>query len=389
MNVEAILALLPEGVLAELALETKVNRYSKKLQAEVIFKLLLHCILSHKDNSLRRMESAYESMVFGVLLSGSQTNSISHSSISERLSTINASFFERLYEVCIKTYGQIVEESNTPIIRFDSTIVTLSGQLLKIGYQLKGSGAEYLNQLKFTIGLSELPTSVKFYHDQKYTGEESSLKEAISDYQPIAGNPVRVFDRGLSSRKTYDDLTNQNIPFVSRLGKSFKHKIVAENTLTAQIETDTLWIVSDSWVFLFSKGKKKAFYPMRCIRCIRKDSGEELVFVSNIHHLSAEDICILYKRRWDIEVFFKFLKQELNFSHLLNRSENGIKVVLYATLIASILLLVYKKKNKLSGYKIMKQRFVQDLEKQITKDIVFMCGGDPALVDKLFFKPPG
>jgi hypothetical protein len=102
MDVEAILALLPNGVLTDLALETKVNRYSKKLQGEVIFKLLLHCILSHKDNSLRTMESAYESMAFGVLLAGSESSGISHSSISDRLSTINVDFFEKLYETCVK-----------------------------------------------------------------------------------------------------------------------------------------------------------------------------------------------------------------------------------------------------------------------------------------------
>jgi hypothetical protein len=386
MDVEAILALLPDGVLADLALETKVNRYSKKLQAEVIFKLLLHCILSHKDNSLRTMESAYESMVFGLL--NSETRGISHSSISERLSSINVTFFEKLYETCVRTYGRLLEESATPIIRFDSTIVTLSGQLLKVGYQIKGSGGEHLRQLKFTVGLSELPAAVKFYHEQKYTGENSALKEAIISHQPLTGNPVRIFDRGISARKTYDELTGQNIPFISRLGKKNKHEVITENAILNPIETDSLSITSDCWIYLFSKYQKRTTYPIRCVKGIQKTSGEEIAFITNIHHLTAEDISVLYKKRWDVEVFFKFLKQELNFSHLINRSENGIKVVLYATLIASILLLVYKKKNKLSGYKIMKLRFVLDLEKQITKDIVFMCGGNPDLVDKLFSKPP-
>ncbi len=112
------------------------------------------------------------------------------------------------------------------------------------------------------------------------------------------------------------------------------------------------------------------------------------MFITNNENLSAPEISTLYKRRWDIEVFFKFLKQELNFSHLINRSENGIKVMLYTTLIASILLLVYKKTNGLKGYKIMKQRFVQEIEKYLVKDFVIMCGGNPDLVDKLLQKPP-
>ena len=53
-----------------------------------------------------------------------------------------------------------------------------------------------------------------------------------------------------------------------------------------------------------------------------------------------------------------------------NRSENGIKVILYCTMIAAILLLAYKQINGLKGYKIMKQRFVNDLEKSLMKNIV-------------------
>ena len=87
-------------------------------------------------------------------------------------------------------------------------------------------------------------------------------------------------------------------------------------------------------------------------------------------------------------MFFKFLKQELNFSHLINRSENGIKVILYATMTAAILLLAYKELNGLKGYKIMKQKFLNDLEKSLMKDLVIMCGGDPNKADTIFKPPP-
>src|SRR5271155_3193630 len=102
MDVQAILSLLPENLLSELAIETKVNHYSKKLQGEIIFKLLVHCILSHKDNSLRVMASSYESVIFNLLnATDKDKGSIHYSSISERLSTINADYFENLYNACI------------------------------------------------------------------------------------------------------------------------------------------------------------------------------------------------------------------------------------------------------------------------------------------------
>jgi hypothetical protein len=51
-------------------------------------------------------------------------------------------------------------------------------------------------------------------------------------------------------------------------------------------------------------------------------------------------------------------------------------------MIAAILLLAYKELNRLKGYKIMKQKFVHDLEKSLIKDFVILCGGDPNVVDK-------
>jgi len=82
---------------------------------------------------------------------------------------------------------------------------------------------------------------------------------------------------------------------------------------------------------------------------------------------------LIVRQPGNIEVFFRFIKQELNASHFLSVSENGIKVMLYMTLIASMLLLLYKKLNDL-GYKTAKWRFTKE------------CGGDPALMNKAYFR---
>ena len=387
MDVQAILSLLPDDLLSELAIEAKVNRYSKKLQGEIIFKLLVHCILSYKDNSLRVMASSYESVIFSLLNAGSNNkDSIHYSSISDRLRNINADYFEKLYNACVTIYGKEIGEQSSGLTRFDSTIVTLSSKLLKVGYQLKGDAAN-IRQLKFTIGLSELPTAAHLFTEQKYTSENVALKEAILLHQPAKSNAIRVFDRGISSRKTHDKLIKDKIPFISRINPNSKYELIEKNRLEKEIETLTLNIYSDEWVYLFTEdGKSK--YPVRRIRAIQKESEEEIVFVTSIPDLSALEITGLYKMRWGIEVFFKFLKQELNFSHLINRSENGIRVMLYATLIVAILLLVYKKKNNLTGFKIMKLKFVLELERNIMKDIVVMCDGSPDLFEKHFGKPP-
>src|ERR1700761_4023563 len=385
MEAAELLSLLPKNILEEFALETKVDNYAKKLHGEVIFKLLIHCILSFKDNSLRTMESAYESVVFKLLNANRLNKTISFSSISERLTVIEPTYFEKLYKKCVETYGAILTLGKPDLVRFDSTIIALSGKLLNVGYHLKGGDAAHLRQLKFTIGYSNLPVAVHFFTEQTYSSENKALKEGVNSFDKNNTCTIRIFDRGITSRKTYDEFTENGIPFISRLSAKSKRDLIRYNPLPETVvQTDTLHIYSDSWVYLYKAHEKRAEHPIRCIEALIKTTGETILFVTNIESdlMSAADITICYKLRWDIEVFFKFIKQELNFSHLINRSENGIKVMLYCTLIAAILLIVYKEQNGLKGYKIMKQKFVHDLEKSLMKDFVILCGGDPDMVDK-------
>jgi hypothetical protein len=391
MEASQLLSLIPDNILEELALETDVDKHTKKLCGEIVFKLLIHCILSFKDNSLRTMASAYESVGFKLLNASRKSESIRFSSISERLSVIDPAYFEKLYKKCIETYSPILAPAKTGLVKFDSTIVALSGKLLNVGYHLKGGDAAHLKQLKFTIGYSNLPVAVHFFTEQTYSSENKALKEGILSFDKTNTSIIRVFDRGITARKAYDEFIENDIPFISRLSASSKKDLISYNALPEMVvQTSTLHIYSDSWVYLYKAGDMKADHPVRCIEALIKTTGETLLFVTNIDSelLSAADVTMFYKSRWEIEVFFKFIKQELNFSHLVNRSENGIKVMLYCTMIAAILLLAYKEINKLKGYKIMKQLFINDLEKALMKDIVLLCGGDPDKVDMLLKKPP-
>ena len=142
ISTSKLLSFVPDDLLERLAISTNVNKFSKKLQGELMFKLLLYSIISENENSLRGMQSAMESVVFNALKNNSSTNSISHSSISERLSKMESGFFEEIFYSCVLAYKESMGKEQQNIIRFDSTIVSLSGKLLRTGYQLKGGDAE-------------------------------------------------------------------------------------------------------------------------------------------------------------------------------------------------------------------------------------------------------
>ena len=117
----------------------------------------------------------------------------------------------------------------------------------------------------------------------------------------------------------------------------------------------------------------------RLIIAVDPQSEMPYHFFTNIFDIKVEEILDYYKKRWDIEVFFRFLKQELNFSHITSTSENGMKVMLYMTLITSMLVLIYKRENKV-GYKTAVRRISFELNEFMIKLIVQHCGGDPNLV---------
>ena len=72
--ISKLLSFISDDLLEQLAISTEANKFSKKLQDELLFKLLLYCIVTEKDNSLRGMQSALESAVFSAF----KTKSLLH-----------------------------------------------------------------------------------------------------------------------------------------------------------------------------------------------------------------------------------------------------------------------------------------------------------------------
>lgn len=384
-TINNLLSFISKADFVQFASETNVDKHAKKLHGELLFKLLLYCIVTEKDNSLRGMQSALETTVFRALADISGDSTIAHSSISERLNTINPLFFEKIYKHCLEKYGGDTTTLSLPIVRFDSTIISLGTSLIKIGYNLKGGDAKNFRLLKFTVGYSNIPECICFYTDQTYNSENVALTETILSNQRFEAQ-INVFDRGITARHNYDKLTEKKLLFVSRINAGAKKEIIRKTKITSVANTKTLKIISDNWAYLFSEGGKKSIYPVRIIEAVTKSDGTSIVFTTNIVDLNAAEITEIYRSRWEIEIFFKFIKQHLNFSHLLNRTANGIKVVMYVTMTLAILLTEYKKLKNLEGYKMPKRRFAQELENDLIYALVIICDGDKKTAQRIIYR---
>lgn len=397
LSVKTILERIPPGLLIQLGEETKVDHQVKKLTGERVFKLLLYHLIKGTTASWRILETTVSDVKFKQFAGLSDDFEADHSSLATRLCQINCTYFERIHEsltdILEKNYPT-EKVAGYKILRFDSTMVSLAGTLLKAGGLHHGVNTRKAKSsdpvdIKFSVGFDGMyGLKSKVLNEQKYLSEDIALPEVIRAHT-FGKDEVAVFDRGISNRKSYEWLSGESIKFVTR-GKvikgQLKHEVVHDVTKITEdqfIETDTLRIKSDREVYLYSYAGKKTKQTFRLITAEKKDTGEPIYFISNIFDLTVTDLVYIYRKRWDIECFFKFLKQEFGFKHFLSRSKNGMEVMLYMTLIAFALIHIYYKENKLGSFRVAKALFGQDLEHEILRIIVEQCNGDPKLFDNL------
>ena len=244
-------------------------------------------------------------------------------------------------------------------------------------------GGPYQTHFKITIGQKGLiPASVYFCKDKSEINEDIAIKNAIAEAS-VSKNDILVFDRGLQSAKTYANLTKSELTFVTRIRNERKHKVIESYSInTTKISTGS--VLSDQKIVLWHSKRQSYFKTHFRLVIIQGSDNKEIHILTNNFTLPAEEIGEIYRKRWDIEVFFKFVKQELNLKHFLARNRNGLTVYIYMILIFSILLLIYKTKNSLTGYKFVKWDFFHELEIEIVGDIVLLCGGNQQIFNEKY-----
>jgi hypothetical protein len=397
VSVNELLGFIPEALLSHLSTNTKVDHYSKVLHGKKVFYLLLYAILDNEKLSQRTLEDTFNYSGFKTIFNLDESETVRRSSISERLSKIDSGYFREIFEYMYNHFSESYsqpERDKYNLIRVDSTIVSEAAGKLKEGIDMK-TGKK---NIKFSISFDGiLPAGVEIFNTQSYSSEENALPEAILKQvkKDIGHRNIYIIDRGLQSTRVMKDFSQKNVKFVIRSKENRKHQ-ETESLIKEEQDLDLgdNLLVKDSIVNFYTgipvnnkRGKihhreEKIEKKFRLVIVKNKKHPEKIFwFITNDFELTAKEVADYYRRRWDIEVFFRFIKQELNVSHLVSLSKNGIEVMIYMTLIVAMLLLIYKKANNL-GYKTAKRRFVMELRELITAVMIILSGGDPQKVYK-------
>ncbi len=364
---------LPYKDFAEIASETRVDYKVKKLRGIDLIVDLILAMLSSSQVSQRIVSLKNELPVFSDILGTPDANrmAVSHSSLSERLDKVNIAFFKESYELLCKRYLRFVPDyvlDDMCITRVDSTMVAETANKLQEGFTtgINNGVDKDRRQLKYTMAYNGLNvTCARIFTAQTYSADNAPISKVVVQNlkQKKMMSNCYVFDRGLKDINDLKEIARlskeNNVFFVGRLSltrcinpiESLLDKdtdltdneieVTDDNKSYLRAKKSTKWDTSTCYRIIHVRFIKSRPRSPRGSRRHARHYDEEMVLITNNFDKEAIEIVRYYKRRWDIEVFFKFLKQDLSFSHFISTNVHGITVMLYMTLIVALLVKIY------------------------------------------------
>ena len=392
VSAPSVLRMIPDDLLAKIASDTKVDYCAKVRKGERLFYLLVYAFLCADRLSQRKLETVFSSQQFKSLFNYSVDMKVSRSSISTRLSAINLDFFEQAYELIYGKFSALYTEKevrNLNLIRVDSSMVAETCNKLKEGFTVgrKGEGKADRKQIKYTMAYDGFAAKLaEVFSKPTYLSEDKAMPALLERLikKDKAHRNLYVLDRGLPALDNYKKVAQSEAVFIGRINTNRKMKVV-RSLMTKDTDRDlgNLELMDDVIVHLYNNKHEEDIQEFRVVKAKfkvpkdttrkspsgsnRKKVEDEVFFITNVTNepgqlqLTPQEIAEAYRRRWDIEVFYRFLKQNLSFSHFLSTSENGIKVILYMTLITAMLIMIYKRQNGI-GFEEAKFCFKMQLE---------------------------
>ena len=251
---------------------------------------------------------------------------IKRSSLSDANNSRPVSIFaETFFFLLQKVRDRLPRGAASDMVRLiDSTTIDLNLNQFEWAHFRKTKGGIKLH----TVYDPEADTPTFF---ELTTAKVNDCKAAQN--LPIMPGVTYVFDRAYDDYSWYYEMTNQGTWFVGRMKSSAVYEVIEAR------ETTEDFILEDQIIRLSSdKGRKACPTDLRRVRIRREEDGKVLTFISNDLSRTAAEIAALYKSRWQIELFFKWIKQNLKIKRFIGRSENAVKIQVLTAMIAYLLL---------------------------------------------------
>jgi hypothetical protein len=243
---------------------------------------------------------------------------------NRRPASFFAALFALLYQRCLAHAPRHKFKFKNKLYSLDATVVSLCLSLFPWASFRRTKAGVKLHTLLDHDGY--LPAFVAIT-----PAREHEVKKARALNLPKGS--IVVEDLGYTDYAWYDQLTVQKIFFVTRQKSNARYRVLERRPVNA-----ALGLVSDETILLTGAKARKCPKPLRRITYRDPETGRVYVFLTNHFRLVAKTIADIYKERWQIEIFFRFIKQNLKIKAFIGNSKNAVMSQIYAALIVYLLL---------------------------------------------------
>ena len=265
------------------------------------------------------------------------------STISDANRDRSSEVFGSLYASLHKKYAHLLPDSRDRwdvlerLKIIDSTTITLFKEILKAAGRSPANGKRKGGIKAHTVieSASDLPQFVCFSASARH--DKPFLKQ-----MHFEKGDILVFDKAYNDYEMFHDWTQEGIFFCTRQKEDAIYKVVQEFPLAQACDPR---IKSDQLIEVIVP-KTGETLSLRRIEFRDEENDSDLVFLTNIFFLNPDKIAQIYKRRWQIELVFKRLKQNFPLKYFLGDNVNAIEIQIWCCLICHLLYRVILRKTK-------------------------------------------
>ena len=332
-----IIKLIPRGAFDKIVIEEKADKYSKKLLSWDQLIAMLWCQFSGAE-SLRDIARGLYSGVGK--LQHIQAQPMSRSSLAYANANRTYRIFERLYyelkDLLFKgDLGRLAKEFDRTVLSLDSTTISLCLSVYNWAHYRKAKGGIKLHTLLNNDTL--LPEFMCMTNAK--VNDDRAAKEKVLRHVPA--HSILIMDRGYCDFDLFRDLDAKGVIFVTRMKTNQKFSRTGDGKIGNNYGDYGITFTSQTAVKKLGEDNR-----FRAVKWYSAEDDKWFVFVTNAKtDIDAEQVARLYKDRWQIELFFKKMKQNLRILSFVGTSENAVLVQIWTATICVLLQMYLQKRS--------------------------------------------
>lgn len=252
---------------------------------------------------------------------------------NKRPASFYQALFEKLYQRCRMISPKHKFKFKNKLYSLDASVIDLSLGAFPWASFRRTKSAVKIHTLLDHSGY--LPAFVSITDGKVH---ESKIAKSIN----LAKGSIIVEDRAYTDYRWFCQLQEKGIYFVTRQKTNATYKITARRQVNKK-----QGLSSDQTIILAGSKGRLCPHPLRRIGYRNPETKKHYVFLTNNFKLSAKTIADIYKERWQIEIFFRWIKQNLKIKAFIGNSRNAVMTQIYVALIAYLLLCMFKYLSKI------------------------------------------